>query len=61
MKSIKEYQKEVKKLIKKFNFNWSNYVHFIHLVEEIGEMGEALTVYKGDRKAGAGEESISRS
>jgi len=58
MKSLKDNQKEVKELTKKFNFNWSNYVQFVHLVEEVGELGEALTVHNGDRKAGSGEKAL---
>ena len=59
MKTLKDYQIEVNKQAKEFNFNWSNYVQFIHLVEEVGELGEALTVRKGDRKAGKGENALS--
>ena len=58
MKTLKDYQNEVKKLTKKFNFDWSNYVQYIHLIEEVGELGEALTVYKGDRKAGTGKKAL---
>ena len=58
MTTLKDYQKKVKELAKKFNFNWSNYVQYIHLIEEVGELGEALTVHKGDRKAGSGEKAL---
>lgn len=58
MKTLKDYQNEVKELTKKFNFNWSNYVQYIHLIEEVGELGEALTVYKGDRKEGTGKKAL---
>ena len=55
MKTLDKYQKAVKKISQEFNFNWSIYVQFIHLVEEVAEFGEALTVFKGDRKAGEGK------
>lgn len=58
MKTLKDYQSEVKELSKKFNFNWSSYLQFIHLVEEVGELGEALTVHKGDRIAGTGKKAL---
>lgn len=57
-KTLIQYQKEVKELVKKFNLNWSVYVRYIHLVEEIGELGEAITVHQGDRKAGSGESAL---
>ena len=54
-KTLEEYQKEVAKIVKQFNFNWSAYIQYIHLVEEVGELGEALTVKEGDRLVGSGE------
>lgn len=57
-KSFSEYQKEVLRIVEKFNFNWSNYVQYIHLVEEVAELGEALTVHEGDRKSGGGEKAL---
>ena len=57
-KSLSELQKEVKEWAEKFNFRWSNYVQYIHLVEEVAELGEALTVQRGDRKAGPGESAL---
>lgn len=57
-KSLKQNQKEVAELVKKFSFNWSAYVQYIHLVEEMGELGEALTVKQGDRRAGSGEKAL---
>ena len=58
MKTLNEYQKNVKKIAQEFNFNWTRYVQFIHLVEEVAELGEALTVFNGDRKAGKGEAAL---
>ena len=57
-KSLDQYQAEVKKLVKRFELNWSTYVRYIHLVEEIGELGESITVNQGDREAGSGEEAL---
>ena len=58
MKTLSEYQKEVEKIEKEFNFKWPLYVRFIHLVEEVGELGEAITVKNGDRKSGSGEKGL---
>jgi len=58
LKTLTQYQEEVKRLVKKFNLNWSVYIRYIHLVEEIGELGEAITVHQGDRKAGSGESAL---
>ena len=55
---MNELQKEVKKKVEQFGFNWSTYVQYIHLIEEVGELGEALTVHAGDRKAGEGTSAL---
>lgn len=57
-KTLQELQKEVKECADRFNFGWTDYVQYIHLVEETAELGEALTVQKGDRKAGSGENAL---
>jgi len=55
-KSLVDYQQKTKEASKGFDFNC--YVRFMHLVEELGELGEAITVYKGDRKAGSGGKAL---
>ena len=56
--TIKTLQQQVRKVVNKFGFQWSDYVQYIHLVEEVGELGEALTVHLGDRQAGSGSEAL---
>jgi NTP pyrophosphatase (non-canonical NTP hydrolase) len=58
LKALQEYQREVSKCAKKFEFRWSNYVQFMHLVEEVGELGEAITVREGDRRQGPGGKAL---
>jgi len=57
-KSLEDFEKQTKDVIKKFNYNWSLYAHFAHLVEEVGELGEAITVHTGERKAGSGKKAL---
>ena len=55
LKTLTQYQEEVKRLVKKFNLNWSVYIRYIHLVEEIGELGEAITADHTDLKEELGD------
>jgi len=57
-KTLAQYQKEIQRLVEKFDLGWSVYVRYIHLVEEVGELGEAITVHQGDRETGSGEAAL---
>ncbi len=58
MITLNDHQSKIKKIVDEFDFRWSLYVQYIHLIEETAELGEAITVYKGDRKAGSGEAAL---